>query len=299
MRSFLIILFLAFTGVLSAQMLENEFGKAFSDEPFFNESFIKRNKIKRIIGRFSSKAINDRIRKDSNIYIYEFNNNGQLTQKYHTVEIGGQLDTVVYQYEYNDKGQITVFRKSDQEGFFATHYTYDTLGRVIIEEKRRDINKNTDVLNFELDKSLVFNQETSSYYDAENQSKRTYYNNYDRPFKDHFKYYNELGYLVKEETILKMSRIRNYKEILYNDKGLVGTINYTSTSKNTKPTKEEFFYDDYNNLEQIKFYREGNYIVEHQLLYNKKTKLLKTVLTRDVGSNLITILAFDEYEFYP
>ena len=44
-----IALFLLFTSFLGfSQMLDNQLGKAFSDDPFFNENFIKRNKIKKI-----------------------------------------------------------------------------------------------------------------------------------------------------------------------------------------------------------------------------------------------------------
>lgn len=280
-------------------MLDNEFGKAFSDEPFFNEKFIKRNKIKKITGRYSKKAINDKIRKDSNVYVYEFSPEGRLVKQYRTLKIGKTWDTIVQQYEYDTEGKITVHRKSDQYGFYATIYSYDTSGRVVEEEFRRDLNTGKNKLDFKLDKALSFNHETSSYYVAPLQEKRTFYNSYDRPFKNHFKYFDEDGYLLKEETILKMSRIRTEKAYTYNDKGFLGAIEITSTSKNNPSTKEEYFYDQLNNLEQIKYYKNGVYEMEKQLLYNRVSKLLKTVLIREVKSNLITILALDEYEFYP
>ena len=279
-------------------MLDNEHGKAFSDDPFFNTGFIKRNKIKKIIGRYSSKELNDKIRDNSNIYVFEFSPEGRLQQKYRSIEIGNIIDTIVYQYFYDEKGRISILRKSDQHGFYATHYTYDTLGRVIIEEKRRDLNKNQDKLNFELGQALVFSQETSSYYDVPLQSKRTFFNNYDRPFKDHFKYFNEDGYLLKEETIMRMTRSRTVLDYKYGDKGFVSEIAKTTTLKGSKPSRQEFAYDELNNLDQIKHYRGGVYTTENQLLYNRKSRLLKTVLTREVATQMITILALDEYEFY-
>jgi hypothetical protein len=298
MKIYSVLIVFLMSSLSFAQMLDNEHGKAFSEDPFFNTSFIKRNKIKKITGRYSTKAINDQIRDNANLYVYEFSEDGRLTQKYHTVQIGTILDTIVYQYFYHESGLVSILRKSDQYGFYATHFTYDTLGRVIIEEKRRDLNKNQDKLNFELGQALVFSQETSSHFDGPLQSKRTFYNNYDRPFKDHFKYFNEDGYLLKEETIMRMTRSRTVLDYSYDDKGFVSEIDKTTTLKGSKPSKQEFFYDELNNLEQVKYYRGEVYTTEKQMLYNKKSRLLKTVLTRDVATQMITILALDEYEFY-
>jgi len=66
------------------QMLDNTEGKTFGETPYFNEAFVKRNKIKTLKGYFSTKATMDYIRKSKDVYYYEFNEAGQLIKDYRT-----------------------------------------------------------------------------------------------------------------------------------------------------------------------------------------------------------------------
>jgi YD repeat-containing protein len=63
---------------------------------------------------------------------------------------------------------------------------------------------------------------------------------------------------------------------------------------------EEWFfkYDQLGNLIEKNIYKKGVFTTEIQIIYNNDTKLLSSVLTREVSTNFIMILRFMEYEFY-
>ena len=57
-------------------------------------------------------------------------------------------------------------------------------------------------------------------------------------------------------------------------------------------------YDDLGNLIEKHIYRNGKFVTDIQVIYNVDTKLLSSLLTRDVETNFIQILRFMDYEFY-
>jgi len=136
-------------------MLDNSKGQTFSNTPFFNADFIKKNKIERITGYYSTKAESATIKKTNNIYVYQFNQKGELITEFKTKN----KDTLVSQYHYDDNGNLSEIRKSDKYGFHSYHYTYDSIHRMLSQEYRRDINKTSDIINFELDKSYYISSE--------------------------------------------------------------------------------------------------------------------------------------------
>ena len=65
-----------------SQMLNNSEGDAFLESPFFNESNIKANKIKKISGSFHFKKINDKIRPTGLVYGCEFDREGRIVMHF-------------------------------------------------------------------------------------------------------------------------------------------------------------------------------------------------------------------------
>ena len=57
MRSFLLLIAFIYSSFLSAQMLKNEDGRVLSEEPFFNEKFIKSVKLKSLSKEFDIKLL--------------------------------------------------------------------------------------------------------------------------------------------------------------------------------------------------------------------------------------------------
>ena len=293
-----IVFLFCFPSILQAQMLDNSEGNAFTDQPFFNHQFIKANKIKKILGHYSTKASMDYIRENDLIYVYEFDSLGRMTHKYETVNIAGGKDTIINVYEYNLKGEMIVHRKSDRNGFYATHYDYDDRGRIIRTEYRRDISKGRDKVDFQLEKSYMITFETAKYENTSDWEKKVYYNNYEKPFQEKFTYFDDNGYLIKEEEKLTVHSGRRVTTYEYTEKGMLKSIQKESSVIGKHVNKEEFQYDQFNNLLAKHIYKDGVYLTEIQVVYDPLTQLLSAVLTRKVENDYITILKFDEIEFY-
>ena len=128
--------------------------------------------------------------------------------------------------------------------------------------------------------------------------KKTIYNSYDLPYMHEFTYYNSLGYRTeKRQQLIMTTGVTSYK-YAYNEKGLLASVK-TFTQDEVKPSEESIYlYDDYGNLTEKQYYRNGVYITETEMIYNEKSKLLTYVLTRDVATNFIMILSFKNYSFY-
>ena len=299
MKSKLFLVVLLVSSYSFGQMLNNIRGEAFTDEPFFNTENIQANKIKRIIGHFSTKRMNDQIRPSDLIYVYEFDTLGRLVQKYETVQTNVGLDTVVTQYAYNPNGFLKIKRKSDHYGFYAYLYEYDSIGRVVREEFRRDLNKGQDKIHFELEKNFTITYETSSYQNYPGMEKRIYYNSYGKPFQEKVSHFNENDYLTEETESLKVTSGNKNTTYIYNSKGLLQELKIVSTMMGKSEIKYIFEYDENNNnLLSKKVYRDSVYVSEIQIVYRRTTGLIQAILTRQVSTNFITLLQFDKVEFY-
>lgn len=268
-------------------------GEAFTDQPFFNEAFIKQNKLKRLNGTFTYKKRGDVLKPTEFKYVYEFDRQGQLVSTYETRTDDGSVDTSWNKYFYDDNDQLIKHSKSDQDGFTSINYTYDSLGRVVSEEYVKDIDSNGIVI-----RSLSFNKERIAYSDYGDQIKKTRYNNYDLPYLDEFLNYNELGYLIERIEKIKMTSTVYTYHYAYNEKGKLAGIKKTSNQTDQVLEELKFKYDELGNLMEKHIYKNGVFITDIQILYSTKTGLLDSVITRQVSTNFMLILRFLDYEFY-
>ena len=197
-------------------------------------------------------------------------------------------------YEYNKENRLVLVRKKDHGGYQTVHYTLDSLGRIITIESRRDILND----NQEVEKSFVINKETMKYNTYPNQQKKTVFNSYNLPYLEEIKYYDSLGYLVNITEKLKMTSSKVTKQFEYNVKGLVSAIRTLSNVDGEFAEEWLYKYDDLGNLIEKHIYRNGKFVTDIQVIYNVDTKLLSSLLTRDVETNFIQILRFMDYEFY-
>ena len=75
----LLLIFLSYVSLQAfGQVLDNRNGEAFTDKPFFNTSFIKENKLKKLKGTFTYKKQGQMMRATEFMYVYEFDTNGLL-----------------------------------------------------------------------------------------------------------------------------------------------------------------------------------------------------------------------------
>ncbi len=280
--------------IINAQMIDNKNGIAFSDEPFFNEEFIKANKIKSIKGSYMFKKSGDIIRNTPYECIYEFNNDGLLVAYFETNHSNGIKDTIHNLYEYDAYGNLVKHQKKDKAGYQTLVYTYDKDFRITAIENRRDLlDKQNDV-----SKSIYFNKEKIQYHDYGNQIKKITFNSYDLPYQEEIDYFDSLGYLIETSKKYKMTSNSLSRKFEYNEKGLLAAIRKSSNVNGVYDEELLFKYDDLGNLLEKHIYKNGQYISDIQIIYNLDTKLLSSILTRTVETNFIKILRFKEITFY-
>lgn len=292
MRIILLTSFLVF-GSAFAQVLDNRMGEAFTDKPFFNEDFVKRNRLKRLNGTYTYKNEGGAMRETKFMHVFEFDNDGRLISTYETRTDDGTKDTAWNIYEYDEYGFLGTYRKTDEEGFTTIRYTNDSIGRVIKEEYVREIDSNGRIIQ-----TISFNEEYIEYMEFERQTKSTRYNNYNLPYLDEFYNYNDLGYLVSREERIKMTSSVYTYTYEYNDKGKLSAIKKTSNREEGIIEEMTFKYDELGNLLEKRVYRNGEFTTDIQIIYNSQTKLLSAVLTKQVSTGFMTIVRFKDYEFF-
>jgi len=288
------IIFLVFTFSISAQVLENQQGNAFTDKPFFSEKFIHQNHIKQLSGHYVLKKKGEQMKTTEYKYVYDFDRDGHLVSSYETMPNDGTRDTIWNIYAYDKHNNLSVFKKTDQDGFTSIYYEYDSLGRVISEEYKREI----DTGNHVISRVLTFNKEHMEYFDFDRQTKRTRYNSYDLPYLDEFFNYNELGYLVERIERVKMTSDVYTYSYEYNDKGLLSAIRKASNRKEDFLEELTFKYDELSNLIEKHITKDGVFTTDIQIVYNSKSKLVSSIITRQVSTGYMMILRFKEVEYY-
>ncbi|MBL1279762.1 MAG: hypothetical protein COA33_005795 [Fluviicola sp.] len=290
--STIIFLFLAFS--ISSQVLDNRKGNAFTDKPFFNEKFIHQNHIKQLSGYYVLKKKGELMKTTQYKYVYDFDNKGHLVSSYETMPNDGTKDTIWNKYEYDDQSNLSVFKKTDQDGFTSVYYEYDSLGRVISEEYKREI----DTGNHIISRVLTFNKEHLKYFTFDQQIKRTRYNNYDLPYLDEFFNYNDLGYLVERIERVKMTSDVYTYSYEYNEKGLLSAIRKASNRQEEFLEELTFKYDELGNVVEKHITKNGVFTTDIQIIYNSKSKLVSSIITRQVSTGYMTILRFNEVEYF-
>jgi len=294
MKLYLTSFLLLFTSLTFSQMLDNSKGETFSNTPFFNTHFIKKNKVESITGYYSTKAEFGSIKQSTHSYVYQFNQKGELIKEFKTKN----NDTIVSQYSYDTNGNLNKIRTSDKYGFHSYHYTFDSINRITSQEYRRDVNKTKNRIHFELGKSYSISKEYYTYETTSIGLKKLYYNSKNRFYKTEFFYRDKDGYLLKQDHQLKTSSGRGLTTYKYGDKGLI-IEKFTETHIIGKTTtKMSFEYDKFENVLAQHYFRNGIYLTEYQIIYDEKTMLLSAILTRDIKLKLITILQFKDYTFY-
>jgi len=273
-----------------SQMIFNQNGEAFTDEPFFNSQFIQNNKILRIKGDYSFKKNKDLIRSVPGSFTYEFNRKGQLTSSTDLRWNGKNIDTTLQFYEYNDLGSIVAIKKSENMGITLEQFERDSLNRIISQTNYRvTINEKGEVLQ-----KTEMNQEKMTYF----QDKKTTYNSYGLPYLISYQLYNEDGYKTTSIDKLKMGGTVYKKDYEYNSKGLLTGIR-TYYDNYPNPVKElKFQYDDFGNIIERHEIKQDVFIRDLQIIFDTKTGLLHSIIDTNPINNFMSIIRFTSYEFY-
>ena len=295
----LIVILLLFPLLLQAQMLDNSKGFAFTGNPFFNEQFIKQNRIKSISGHLQYKKKGDLIRASKYINQYKFDGNGKLIFSLQTELVGSIEDTVALYFQYDYRNNLSVLRQRSSQGYFSTRYIYNDKNQLIREDYYVDVDSTGDnVNNPHFERSTFINAEKYSYEVYPNFTKKTYYNNYDFPYMDETIVYNDLGLLEKTERTIKTTYRKTITTYEYNGKGWITKKTVTSESNQEMNEETQFHYDKIGNLVDEQVYKNGVHKRDLQIIYNSKTGLISYTIDHDLDTELITILKIDKVEYY-
>ena len=276
-----------------SQVLDNRKGEAFTDRPFFNEKFIKENNLKSLNGYFIYKKKGESMKPTKFKYVYQFDRQGHLISSFERRSDNGAINEIRNIYNYNEQNDLTFHRKKNGEGYNTIEYIYDTKGRVIQENYMREIDSNNQII-----RTLKFNQETIKYNESHLQTNSTRYNNYGLPYLDESWKYNEDGYLIEHLEKIKMTSTIYTDIYEYNEQGYLSAIRKKSNQKEGYLEELLFKYDELGNLIEKQIYKNGIFITDIQILYNSKSKLLASVITRQVSTGFMMIIRFKDYEFY-
>lgn len=280
------------------QLLDNSQGLAFTEYPYFNTQFVKASKIKTIKGTYTFKKQGDILRQSDFVYVYDFDSLGRLQRHYQTASGDLFSDTTVRFYTYDQAGYLRSLRVNQKSGFMTTYFTRDEKGRIVKEEVWRDIDTLHSLLEPDVERSILWNAETFQYSEYNGQFRKHVLNSYGNKYLELTQYMDSLGYLRKEEEMYTITRNVMVKEYKYTNKGWIASIESFSNGETTPAEAVYFTYDKYGNLESKQYYHNGKHITEHQIIYSGDTGMLSSVLIRDISTNYISIIRFEEPVFW-
>lgn len=282
----------------SAQLLDNSKGTAFTDAPYFNTQFVKRSRIKEIQGEYIFKKQGDVMRESKYVYVFNFDEAGNLILHYQTAKGDLVTDTTVRFYTYSPAGDLTSARISEKSGFLTTYYTYNDIHQSIKEEVYRDIDTLHSFLKPQIERSLLWNTETMKYEVYEGQHKRKVFNSYGNQYFEETVLYDSLGLLASKDELFTITRNKLTTKYTYSDRGYLEKM-VTTKNVDTIPLEEVVFtYDNFGNIASKKVYKKGVFTTEYQVIYSGKSGLLSSILIREVSTNFISIIRFKEPKFW-
>jgi len=284
-------------GGFNSQIFTNESGEILTDEPFFNEKLIRSVKLKALFGIVSSKKELGAIQSTGKKQVYMFNEKGNLVIQYNSKRVKKRVDTSFIFYEYNPENNLTLKRYSDSYGFYSYSYKYNNKGLVNEQVYSREKNISKSKLNFKLGQQYVIFKEGYTYNISDTVIGKTILNSNGRPYQENIIYFDQLGYKKRTTTRLLINNKIQKELFSYNEKGFLKAVEYYK-GISEKPYKTlKYDYDEWGNVTFIDEYKNEERIIHKEILYDPSTLLLKTILSQDLITNLITIIKFKP-EFY-
>lgn len=293
----IILLFLPLFGW--TQLIDNRKARAFTDEPFFYEEFIRENNIKSITGVIKGKS-KGAVMVPLNLETeYHFDHQGRLDHILETHFKGNKVkDTVMVWFFYDGQNRVIQKRRNDSYGYFSYHYEYDSAGRVLSEKYYREENLSGTKNEFDPGKRYLIVQENYKYFKNKDGSlEKSYFNNYGKEYQRSTYRWDEEGNLIEEKTSLLLSGNWNRTTYEYDQHGRVTAKTITSNIQNNSSISYEYSYDEIGNLILVNEYRNGKHNNKKDILY-KPTMLLDAAVSYDVHTEYmrLTKYTFDFFE---
>ena len=251
----------------------------------FNKLFISRNNIKKIVVEISTKREMDVIRTSHRFMVFEFDEKGQLlTEKkfrmYTSDSVSISHDTLYLSYNYNPKGKIIDRVEYMGKGFVKKYFAYDSLDQ---------LNQiTTTQYNYQdPDDGRIISKDSIITVKNDSMVVQRYINDYGRPYKEIRLLYDSLGYLYRYREMFLISKQINTINYSYNDMGLLNEVRY-DFGVNDPSRKEVYKYDKFGFPEALYVYGNEKLLERKEFLFREDGSL-KAILTKDMGTKLITI----------
>ena len=115
---------------------------------------------------------------------------------------------------------------------------------------------------------------------------------------DEFFYFDENGFLLRQEGRLKMGSGLTNTYYTYDQKGRVLEKRVEKSVMGNYTSKWTYEYDEHSNVLAQHYYKNDVYITENQIVYFQESFLIKAIITRDEATDFMTILQFVDYSHY-
>ena len=281
------LLFLLLPNILVAQMLDTKKGDPLSDEPFFDDEFIKWQKINGLKG-FIIYMLADGTIVNTNYNVgYKFDKEGRLIQQYETIQDDGSKDTTWNFYTYDEHSRIVEHQKCFGKKCSSYLEEYDTNGFIQIQQELHmdDTGKS----------ELIYRDSITTYYNDSLVIQ---------------KYFNNSGaYFCTEETQLDymkrpLSKLKRYfystdlwnETNIYNSEGKLWEKNTFEGTNSIPVKKSTYTYDSEGSLIKQELFKNGALYNEKEFLYNKN-HILESIISQDYETGKVTIIRFSELRF--
>lgn len=272
------------------QFISNNSGNTFSDQPFFNPTFIQALNIQRLSATISIKKKNDAIRLTTDELIYHFDTAGNMIQIEQIKNSNGKFETTNQYFNYDSLARLIETKKVWGINWLITHFNYDSLGR-IHEKIESLIRRETQEL------PSIINYERIEYILLKDGCLKKYYDEHKQLFKEQTIISSDLDLMVETEK-WKMNSHATRKEYLM-EFGRLAAITYYPENIDLPMEQNCFTYNTDGELESKEQLKDGTFISEWQLLYDPKSKIISALIKQDKASGTMEIFRFKEQKYAP
>jgi len=312
--------------ILHAQIIAPCTYEIYSNEPKFNRTFIKQNKIKTISASVVDKPDGEIIRDKGLAQVFAFDTEGNLTRQYYNeitslekteIEIPAmykkgkvikkahtkidyqyQYDTLGTEFFYSSNGYLKMKRVCIGNFYNSTYYEYFGDGLVSRQTlcKETNIAKSGDL--FKLGVQTVISEEKFEYETlTPTQIKKNFLNDEGKSYKQGILNFQN-SKPTDESYEFVVGFIRSGVTYKYDANERLTEKIITDNSSGNSTEKITYEYDANGNVTAEKRFKNGVQTDEIIYIYDEAKKLLTSQADRQIQKASIKIVKY-EYEFYP
>ena len=297
-QNFQILCFiLVITFKVKGQLINNNLGRAFEEQPFFNAKEIKQKKIKEIRCAYFEKKTGELMKTIGRSVLYRFSSVGTVISSLDISKTDQLNDSIYNHYDYLPNGDLRVHRIKTVKDFRATFYFYDALHNIIRIEHYYDkiLNRNFEYPRF--DRGLLIDFETIRYKDSPNQRKKIVYNSIGNPYLDIVTFTNTKGQLSEISKKFKVSSVVDQTKYFYNSQKVMDSILNFQSASPLKSSAIKLIYDSRKLLVAKKLYKVKKLVTNIEYIYSSALNTLSSIIIQDLITNNLIIIRF-EYTYF-